>query len=140
MSRSTKDKNFSARTSFENTFVTSSKNKYVVQEKDEGSKNADMMEPKEDLPKSNQPTYVSIRKSSNVEEVAEQKDTIPKTIKPIYVSIRRSSKVKVEAFKRDDGTSIDEIIEVVKGSKILENKENREELLLVINNFLKFKS
>ena len=140
MSRSTKDKNFSARTSieksFENTFVTSSKNKYVVHEKDE---NADNTEPRVDLPKSNQPTYVSIRKSSNAEAVTDPKEAVSKTNKPIYVSIRRSSKVKENIIEENDEPSIDDIVKVVKESKILQNKENREELLLIITNFLKFK-
>ena len=122
MSRSTKEKNYSARTSieksFENTFLTPKKNKYIVQEK---STNAS---PKPDLPKS---------KETNEEEAA------PKASKPIYVSIRRSSKVKEELLKSDEKPSIDEIVKIIKGSKILEIKENREELLSIINNFFKYK-
>ena len=64
MSRSTKDKNFLARASteksFENTSVTSSKNKNVVHEKDE---NADNIEPR-----SSHPTYVSMKKISNADQ------------------------------------------------------------------------
>ena len=138
MSRSTKDKNYSARTSieksFENTFLTPKKNKYIVQEK---SSNAT---PKPDLPKSNQPTYVSIRRSSNAGlTVTDKEEAAPKVSKPIYVSIRRSSKVKEELLKSDEKPSIDEIVKIIKGSKILEIKENREELLSIINNFLKYK-
>ena len=116
--------------------MTSSKNKYVVHEKDE---NADNTEPRVDLPKSNQPTYVSIRKSSNAAAVTDPKEAVSKTNKPIYVSIRRSSKVKENIIEEDDEPSIDDIVKVVKESKILQNKENREELLLIITNFLKFK-
>ena len=116
--------------------MTSSKNKYVVHEKDEDD---DRNEPRVDLPKSNQPTYVSIRKSSNAEALTDPKETVSKTNKPIYVSIRRSSKVKENIIEEDDKPSIDDIVKVVKESKILQNKENREELLLIITNFLKFK-
>ena len=52
MSRSTKDKNLSARAyiekSFENPFVTSSNNEYVVHDKDENIE--DNFEPRVDLP------------------------------------------------------------------------------------------
>ena len=138
MSRSTKDKNFSARTSmeksFENTFLTPKKNKYIVPEK---SSNATA---KPDLPKSNQPTYVFIRRSSNAGlKVTDKEEAAPKASKPIYVSIRKSSKVKEELFRSDQKPSIDEMVKLIKGSKILENRENREELLFNINNFLKYK-
>ena len=116
--------------------MTSSKDKYVVHEKDE---NADNTEPRVDLPKSNQPTYVSIRKSSNAEAVTDPKEAVSKTNKPIYVSIRRSSRVKENIIEENDEPSIEYIVKVVKASKILENKENREELLVIINKFLKFK-
>ena len=145
MTRSTKEKNFSARASleksFENTFLTPKKNKYIVQEKNKTA----------DLPKSTQPTYVSVRSNTNDEKKNSKEkeyntkptqpisETVPKTNKPIYVSIRRSSKPKVELVKKDDKPSIEDIINILKESKILDVKENREELLLLINNFIEFK-
>ena len=161
MNRSTKEKNFSARASIEKDEtdkkkeigknndktplikVASNKEKYVVKDKytvkgkheadkkDEDGKNND----KTHLPKSNQPIYLSIRRSSKVKEETEA--DIPRSNHPIYLSIRKG---KDEADKSDDGTSIDEIVKVIKESKILQDKGNREELLVIIKNFLKFKS
>ena len=61
---------------------------------------------------------------------------LPKSNQPIYVSIRRSAKAKEEV---DDSASVDEIVETIKGSKLLKEKKNRQELFRIINNFLKFK-
>ena len=49
---------------------------------------------------------------------------------------KRSSRVKENIIEEEDEPSIDDIVRVVKGSKIQENKENREELLLIITNQL----
>ena len=63
--RSTKEKNFTARASIENTLATSNKKKYLVMEDDEGSKSIER--PKTALSKSSQPIYVSIKRSSKAD-------------------------------------------------------------------------
>ena len=166
MTRSTKEKNVSARTSleksFENTFLTPTKNKYIVQEKNiAGDKkrdlpkstqptfvtvrknsSVDVNEPKKksDLPKSTQPTYVSVRRKSTVDQKeSEEAEVVNTTYKPIQMSIRRKSKVKDELLRENDKPSIEDVVQVITESRILEIRENREELLSIINNFLKFK-
>ena len=75
-------------------------------------------------------------KSNKGSEKMTLKSELPKSNQPIYVSIRRSTKTKEDVH---DSASVDEIVETIKRSKMLKEKKNREELLRIINNFLKFK-
>ena len=75
-------------------------------------------------------------KSNKSSEKTTLKSELPKSNQPIYVSIRRSAKAKEDV---DDSASVDEIVETIKGSKMLKEKKNREEPLRIINTFLKFK-
>ena len=115
MSRSTKDKNDVARTKIEQNSLTLNDNESVVNDK---------------------LTTNHTKKSNKSTENRNSKSELPKSNQPIYLSIKRSAKVREEV---DDSASLEAIVEKIKGSKILEDKKNREELLGIINNFLKFK-
>jgi hypothetical protein len=115
MSRSTKDKNDEARTKIEQNSLTLNDNERVVNDKLFN-----------DHP----------RKSNKSTEKRDSKSELPKSNQPIYLSIRRSAKVREEV---DNSASVEAIVEKIKGSKILKDKKNRKELLEIIKNFLKFK-
>ena len=113
MSRSTKDKNDVARTKIEPNSLTL--NKSVVNDKLETNQQG---------------------KSNKTTEKRNSKSHFPKSNQLIYLLIRRSAKVREEV---DDSASFDVIVKKIKGSKILKDKKNREELLGIINNFLELK-
>ena len=72
-------------------------------------------------------------KSNKCSEKNTLKSELPKSNQPIYVSIRRSAKAKEDV---DDSVSVDEIVETIKGSKMLKEKKNREEILRIHNQYL----
>ena len=72
-------------------------------------------------------------KSNKGSEKMALKSELPKSNQPINVSIRRSTKAKEDV---DDSASVDEIVETIKGSKMLKEKKNREEILRIHNQYL----